>query len=224
MGVGTLGEKSLHAVLKRAVEPDLGCHEIRVGTYIADVLNENGIFEVQTRSLFKLKPKLQAFLQDYPVTVVYPILARKDILWLDGETGALSEKRRSPGTGGFSKALPELGPLKPFLLEEKFTLLLVLLAAEEIRYLNGGGENKKRRATRCELIPTAFLQEKRLCTAEDYKELLPEALPEAFTALELGKALKLPKAKASAAANVLAFTGAIEKTGLAGRAYVYKRT
>ena len=36
-GIGTLGEKTLHAVIKHYLEPDERCHEIRVGGYIADI-------------------------------------------------------------------------------------------------------------------------------------------------------------------------------------------
>ncbi len=34
-GVGTLGEKTLHAVLKRMIEPDLSLHEVKLGRYTA---------------------------------------------------------------------------------------------------------------------------------------------------------------------------------------------
>ena len=30
-GVGTLGEKTLHAVLKRMIEPDMSRHEVKLG-------------------------------------------------------------------------------------------------------------------------------------------------------------------------------------------------
>ena len=40
-GVGTLGEKTLHAVLKRMIEPNMARHEVKLGRYTADVLNED---------------------------------------------------------------------------------------------------------------------------------------------------------------------------------------
>ena len=60
--IGTLGEKSLHAVLKRYYEPDRSCHEIPVGNYVADIVNQDGIFEIQTRGLSNLRPKLNELL------------------------------------------------------------------------------------------------------------------------------------------------------------------
>ena len=49
-GIGTLGEKTLHAVLKHYFEPDSSFHEIRCGTFFADIFNAEGITEIQTRS------------------------------------------------------------------------------------------------------------------------------------------------------------------------------
>ena len=50
-GIGTLGEKSLHAALKLYYEPDSSRHEIPVGQYVADIVNEEGIIEIQTKHL-----------------------------------------------------------------------------------------------------------------------------------------------------------------------------
>lgn len=82
-GVGTLGEKTLHNVLKRAVEPDTSCHEIPVGRYVADVRNAHGFFEIQTRSLYKLKEKAAFFLEQGPLTVVYPVFGKTGFcIWI----------------------------------------------------------------------------------------------------------------------------------------------
>ena len=114
-GVGTLGEKTLHAVLKRMIEPDLSRHEVKLGRYTADVLNEHGVFEVQTRNLHKLKPKLTALLPYWPVTVVVPVVETKWLLMMDPETGELKERRRSPKRGRAAAILPDLAYLKPLL-------------------------------------------------------------------------------------------------------------
>ena len=76
-GIGTLGEKAIHKTLKLYYEPDESKHEIEVLGSVADVLSENGIIEVQSSNFKYLVPKLEKFLPQYPVTVVYPIVARK---------------------------------------------------------------------------------------------------------------------------------------------------
>ena len=76
-GIGTLGEKSLHLTLKYYFAPDPDSHEQTVGGFIADVVTEDGIYEIQTRGLSRLKPKLDAFLPCCPVTVVHPVVTEK---------------------------------------------------------------------------------------------------------------------------------------------------
>ena len=48
-GIGTLSEKTLHSVLKNYFEPFSENHEIKIGNYVADIVGENGIIEIQTR-------------------------------------------------------------------------------------------------------------------------------------------------------------------------------
>jgi hypothetical protein len=49
-GIGTLGEKALHSILKYTYEPDVSRHEIKVGGFYADIVNEQGIIEIHTRN------------------------------------------------------------------------------------------------------------------------------------------------------------------------------
>ena len=58
-GIGTLAEKTLHAVLKRYIEPDERFHEVQVGSFVADVFRDERIFEIQTGSFTPLRPKLE---------------------------------------------------------------------------------------------------------------------------------------------------------------------
>ena len=60
-----------------------------------------------------------------------------------------------------------------------------------------------------------------LKTAADYAALLPPDLPEAFTARELSKALNLPAAQSTAAANVLFHMGVIRRVDCQKNAYLY---
>ncbi len=217
-GVGTLGEKTLHAVLKRMIEPDMSRHEVKLGRYTADVFNERGVFEVQTRSRHKLKPKLTALLPYYPVTVVIPVVETKWLLTMDPETGELKDRRKSPKRGKVAGLLPELVYLKPLLKDQNLSFLLVRLEGEELRLPAAG---KRRPVTPLEFAPTRFLGTVTLRTAADYAALLPADLPETFTARTLAKALGLPAGQSSAAANVLCYMGAIRRTGAQGKAYLY---
>ncbi|MFR1214868.1 MAG: hypothetical protein ACLSCV_09370 [Acutalibacteraceae bacterium] len=75
--IGLLGEKVLHAGLKLYFEPNPDFHEVKINGFVADICNAKGIIEIQTRNLGKLKRKLEVFLEQMPVTIVYPIAHTK---------------------------------------------------------------------------------------------------------------------------------------------------
>ena len=86
-GIGTLSEKTLHAVLKNYYAPDEDMHEIPIENYVADIFTGTEIIEVQTRAMNRMRKKLDAFLPLYPVTIVYPIPREKWLYWIDDKTG-----------------------------------------------------------------------------------------------------------------------------------------
>lgn len=143
-GIGTLGEKTLHAVLKHYYEPDISCHEIKVGSYVADIFRENAVTEIQTRQFNKLRDKLDFFLEQYTVTVVYPIPRTKWLIWMDETTGEVTKRRKSPKVGTAFDAFFELYKIKSRLCHPRLRICLVLLDMEEYRLLNGWSRNKKK--------------------------------------------------------------------------------
>ena len=56
-GIGTLSEKTVHAVLKNFYETDPAHQEIPVENYVADILRDGEIIEIQTRSLNAMRRK-----------------------------------------------------------------------------------------------------------------------------------------------------------------------
>lgn len=72
-GIGTLSEKTVHAVMKNYYAPDTDMHEIPIENFVADIYTGQEIIEIQTRAFNKMRRKLDAFLPLYPVTIVYPI-------------------------------------------------------------------------------------------------------------------------------------------------------
>ncbi len=222
-GIGTLGEKSLHAVLKRYFEPRTECHEIQTGPYVADVRNEAGFLEIQTRDFRRLRDKLDLFLRQAPVTVVYPVPAVKWVIWLE-EDGRASSRRKSPKRATVCEILPELYQIKPLLSREGLRFSIVLLEVEEYRLKNGWGEDGKRGASRFDRLPVALLDQISLGGPEDFAALVPQALPPEFTVREFGKAAALSPKKASAALNVLYSLGTVRRVGKVRNAYLYQRS
>lgn len=223
-GIGLLNERTLHAFLKVHYEPDTEKQEVRVGRYVADIFNEQGITEIQTGSFSKLKGKLAAFLKNYDVTVVYPVAQIKRIVWVDPETGETTQPRRSPKTGTGMEIFRELIYIKDFLKAPNLTLKIVLLELDEYRFLNGWSKDRKKGSVRKDRTPATILGELTVCSAAEYAALLPAALPSIFSVAELKKSAKISSRHAQCAVNVLTVVGAIERVGKRGRAFLYHKT
>lgn len=147
-GIGTLSEKTVHAVLKNYYAPDPDMHEIPIENYVADIYTGQEIIEIQTRSFDKMRKKLDTFLPLYPVTIVYPIPHIKWLSWIDEETGEASAKRKSPKTGNAYMAFPELYKIRPYLSNPHLHLKFALLDMEEYRLLNGWSRDRKKGSER----------------------------------------------------------------------------
>ena len=215
-GIGTLGEKSVHAVLKAAYEPHCENQEVPVGGYVADIVGEDGIIEVQTRALWRLKEKLAAFLEVCSVTVVHPVYAAEWISRTDPDTGEVT-RRKSPRRGRPSDVLAELYALRKFLGNPRFRLRVVALETE--RYDIGRARGRKQRLDR---VPLAFLGEWAFGRPEDYRQLLPEGLAETFTAAEFGKVLRQRVDEARKSLAVLELLGLAERAGKQERRVLYR--
>lgn len=220
-GIGTLKERSLHAVLKYWFAPDDALHERKVGRYVADVFDGRQIVEIQTGSVYRLQPKLEAFLSEYPVMVVLPLARRKTLAWIDPESGETSRPRRSPKVGRPGDALPELYSLLPWLEHPRLTVALVMLDIAEFRTQDGWGNGGKRGSHRTERIPEALGETLVLSRCADLKQLLPEGLPTPFTSADFARLARLRGRKLSSAVAVLHKSGIIVRTGKEKNAYLY---
>ncbi len=223
-GIGTLAEKSIHAVLKRFYAGSPAFEEVRCHGYVADVRTKEGITEIQTRAFYSMKKKLHAFLTECPVTIVYPVTHRKWLSWITPETGAVSKPRRTNRTGyGFS-IFPELYSIKDFLRHPNLSFRLALLDVEEYKMLDGYGPNRKIRATRNDGLPQALIAEVPLKSAESFSYFLPASLPERFSTAELAACAKIPPELASVALNVLLHMETVQRVGKIGHSYLYERS
>lgn len=224
-GIGTLGEKSLHAILKQWIDPDESHHEIRLDGVVADIYDGERVVEIQTGGFSALRPKLERLLPQVPVTVVYPLPWHKTLVWVNPETGESSKPRRSPKVGQFWDAAGQLIRIRALLGHPNLTVELLLLDMEEVRLADGWSADGKKGSHRLERFPTALGPTAVLREPADYATLLPPGLPGCggFTAAELGKAARLSPKQASALLNILKNTGIIIQTGKHGRAYVYER-
>ncbi len=221
-GIGTLAEKTMHAVLKNYYAPDEDMHEIPIENYVADIYTGTEIIEIQTRSMDRMRKKLEAFLPLYPVTIVYPIPREKWLYWIDEETGGVSQKRKSPKKGNPYQAFIELYKIRPFLPNPNLRLRLDLIDMEEYRLLNGWSRDKKKGSERYDRIPTQFFEEVCIDCIRDYMQLIPYELPEQFTVKDFAKYAKIPVRLAGTVLLIFYDLGLVSRIGKNGNSYIYE--
>ena len=224
-GIGTQSERLIHSTLKYYLEPDDSCHEIKIGSYVADIFQKDTgqIIEIQTRGFDRLRNKLDAFLKEYPVTVVHPIVRHKYLYWVDPETGEVTSKRRSPKIGRSTDILPEIYRLPNLQNHPNLSFVALMMDMEEYRLLDGWNKDKKRGSHRMERYPVAIESMVKLQTPSDFAALLPE-LPEVFTRKELASAIRLSATTTAYAVRVWERAGCILQIGKSGRQFTYKRS
>lgn len=221
-GIGTYGEKTVHAIFKHYCEPDREKHEISVGCYVADIYTGTEIIEIQTRQFNRMRDKLEVFLPLCPVTVVHPIPREKFLIWIDEESGELSTRRKSPKKGTPYDAFAELYRIKMYLKDPNLRIRLVLTDMEEYRLLNGWSRDKKKGSSRFDRIPTAVCQEVLIEQPEDYMQFVPPQLEGDFTVKDFAAAAHISRKTAGTAVHILHHVGMLENIGKQGNAYVYR--
>lgn len=243
-GIGTLSEKSVHAVLKYYFAPDEVFHEHKIGTFVADVCIDGEIYEIQTKQFYLMKRKLEYFLKEHEVTIVYPVSLENTLHWVEcddecsrtnyydtslNKTFADESKNRHIRTSRKTrkKGMPylffhELYGIKDFLHHPKLHFILAILSTEEYRLLDGYGPQKKIRATKTDKVPIKLLDLITIRGPEDYKQLLPENLPEEFTSDIFAKKAGIGRSLAGTALNVLYELDVVERIGKQGNAYLYR--
>ncbi|MCL1790721.1 MAG: hypothetical protein FWG40_05100 [Peptococcaceae bacterium] len=217
--IGELNEKTIHKSLKTRIEPDVACHEVKLNGYYVDVLRDEVVFEIQSRNLYVIKEKLRSLLGTHRVTVVYPVIRTKWIVWVD-EVGQVVRRRKSPKSGQVCHVLAELYGIRDLLDHENLSFRVDCLDAEDFRLVRGKAETVKR----LECVPLTWLDVVEFGGTRErgLERVLPELVDE-FTSKEFGRMGGLQQNLASKALKVLRDSGVIEQVGKRGRLYLYRR-
>lgn len=222
--VGTQNEKLIHATLKNYYVPAEASQEIRIGRFIADAVSEDGIYEIQSRSLHLLREKLEDFTAASFVTIVHPVSEVTRSLYISedaGEVTAETDFRKAPY---MARLFEELYSLRGWLDNERVGIIIACLKTEKRIYHRGNNppdmrSRSAKKRVRTEKIPLELIEEIRLFSPQDYLRFLPKGLGEEFTKIDFCKAAK--ESRASLRLEVLREAGVIVHTKNLGRQYVY---
>ena len=221
-GIGTYMERSQHRILKYFLEPDPSYHEIPVHTYIADICKNGHIYEIQTSGFGNLTAKLEVFLKDHQVTVIYPAAVKKTVVWTDPETGETTEGRAVLKRAVRFKLLSELLHIRELVGRKGFSVCVLETEVRSYRLLDGRGADRKIKATKVDTVPDNILCETHINHISDLKSFAGLITDEEYTREALGKKLSLRNRNLSAAIKMLLLSGIIYEYGRRDRKIIYR--
>ncbi len=245
-GIGTLGEKQMHAAIKRFICPDTEKHEIKLDVpdrcinscssannneekkprrrFVADILNGNNIYEIQTGQLSPLREKIRWVLDntDYNITIIHPIAEKKWVNIIAPTSTDIEKRYISPLKGKIFDIAPELYAIKDFISSPRFCLVILMMEAEQYMKNTAKKTSYRPRYKKYELIPVNLLRAHIFRSVEDYKILIPESLPKEFTVKEYSKLSKIRGMDAYSSVHSLCDMGLLAQCGKIGRAASYK--
>lgn len=222
--IGTYKERTQHLLLKHFYEPDIAYHEVPYNGFVADILNNDGITEIQTAAFRALHGKLAVFLSELPVRIVYPVAQKKRIRWLDPETGEAFEGHYVTYSKAKYRLISELLSIVDFFGDKNLCVEIMLMSSTQYKLLDGYGADRKKRATKLDMVPEALLERIILRDASDVRKILPFSLGERLTAAEISSRLGLKKRALWSALKFLTVTEILCAVGKKGNSIIYEVT
>jgi len=224
-GIGTFNEKTMHRVLKCFFDEDETHYEIPYGNYVADIKNGNKITEIQTSGLSLIYDRLEFFLENCDVTAVVPIIYKKKIIWVNPDDGSCSTPKTSPKKGTFLEILPQLYKYSELIEKPNFTIICILINADEYRIQDGWGNDGKRGCHRMDRIPLGLVDMIHIRSKEDIKRIIPFEKDEEFSSKIFANKCGFSKKSSrdiSISLKFLMNSDIIERVGKKRNSFIYK--
>ena len=220
--IGTLGERSLHARLKRLYAKPGDKVEERVAGYWVDICRGEDVIEIQTGSFGNMKRKLTEVLATRSVLIVHPVAVEKWITKVKADGTTLVSRRKSPKRGSPYDLFDELVSFPQFFLNPRFSVEVVLVKEEELRCEDGKGSWRRKGTSIRDhlLLDVAGIHVFR--APKDFLKLLPAGWAGPSTNRELAKALKQPYFRIARMTYCLTRMELIRKVGKQGNSALFE--
>lgn len=222
--IGTYKERSQHLCLKMFYEPNCEYHEVPFGGYIADILNSQGITEIQTAGFRALHDKLAVFLDSYPVTVVYPVNEKKRICWTDPDSGEISCGRYATYPRAKYRIIAELLSIVDHFGDKNLEVHVASLRSSQYKLLDGYGNDRKKKATKIDTVPDELLDITVLRDGSDLRSFLPFEVGERLTLKDISSKLGLCRIPLWRAVKFLTITEILVPFDKIGKSIIYEVT
>lgn len=223
-GIGTMGERSLHAALKAWYAQPGDREEVAVDGYHIDLVRGDLLIEIQTRGFAAMKRKLADLLERHRVRLVHPISREKWIVKLLRDGLRERSRRKSPKRGRMLHLFDELVSLPTLPAHANLELQVLIIQEEEIRRPAPRTRRRWRRDwTVHDRRLVEVLEIHDFIGPEDFVRLLPPTVPPDFTTEHLATEMCIHRSLAQKIAYCLRHMRAIEPVGKQGNAVVYRR-
>jgi hypothetical protein len=222
--IGELNEQPLHAALKAWYAGPDDQVEVSIDGYVIDIIQNGLLIEIQTGNFSSIKKKLCQLVSRYPVRLIYPIAVEKWLLKLPKQGWDQQQRRKSPLRGRFEAVFSELVSFPQLLLENNFSLEIVLIQEEEVRRYVGKKPRYKNGWVTVERRLLNVVSQRVFEQPSDMSALLPVDVPQEFTTSDLAQVLGGPRKLAQKMAYCFREMGEIVQVGKRGRSYLYSRT
>jgi hypothetical protein len=218
-------ETSLHRELKAHYADSPEDQEVVLDGYRIDAISDGELIEIQHGSLAAIRDKIAKLLKKHRVTVVKPIIARKQLVKLKRRGGKVIGSRLSPKRGQVLDVFDELVYFTQVFPHKRLTLEVLLVEVEELRY-PGHGRRRRRGKRDFQIEDQRLLgvvEAHRFRTLADLRNVLPKQLPAIFHTGDLAECLEIKRWVAQRIAYCLRETGAIKSVGKQGNALLYRQ-
>ncbi len=222
--IGTLNEKSLHAVLKAWYARPDDLFEVPIENFVIDLVRGDLLIEIQTRGFSAIKAKLTKLVPHHPVRLVYPIAHEKWIVKSAADGNRPINRRKSPKRGTIEDLFIELVSFPRLLADPNFSLEVLLIQEEEHRRHRANRRWRSKQWITHERQLVRVLDRQLFESPADMIALLPTQLPEPFTTADIAKVIAKPRRVAQKMAYCLREMGAIDTVGKQGNALLYARS
>jgi len=215
--IGTMGERSLHAGLKRWYSDPGDRFEVSVDGFMVDIVRGELLIEIQTRRFGAIRRKLSKLAERHRVRLVHPIAVEKWIVRLDADGERIVSRRRSPKKGRIEHLFDELVSMPALAANPNVSIEVLLTREEELRRqdCSAGRRCRWRRGgwIVCDRRLIEVISRVKLHGLEDYRRFLPDSLPNPFTTADLASMAGYSRGTAGKVAYCLRAMGLIVQTG-----------
>ena len=221
-GIGTLGEKSLHASLKGHFFQPGDQVEVEVEGYYIDIVRGNLLIEIQTKNFSAMKKKLTKLSQQHSILLIHPIAEEKWIVKQE-EDGEIVSRRKSPKRGRVEDMFRELLRIPEVVAKGNIRLWIALVSTEVTWVNDGQGSWRRKKWSIGDEVLLKVNEVIEFNTLSDYSRLIPRTLPNEFTNKELSKALGIQNTLAIKMSYTLRKMGILEVVRTEGKTNFHAR-